>query len=343
MSATAIAAGTHDIGRPRRRSQFSWLRSLKVRIGLAIIGAFALLGIFGPLLAPHDPSATSQDLFAPPSAAHWLGTTSVGQDVLSQLLAGTRLSLEVGLTAAVLGEAMAILVGVTAGHFGGAVDEALSLLTNIFLVIPVLPLQILIVAYVGNTGWFMLAVVIALTAWPHGARQLRAQTLSTGKRDYVVAARAAGEPAWRIINFEILPNLLAIVVTGFLFQVLAAIIVQTSLAFLGLGDLTSWSWGTILYWSQDGNAFLTGAWWWYVPPGVCLALLGMGLAMVNLGIDEVINPRLRHAGRRRLCRRANTATRTRNPFSSKGFQSHEPGSDPAPAPGSGSGGRRRDL
>lgn len=304
MSATAIVGRSQQVGRRRDRNQFSWLRSTKVRIGLAVIGVFVLLGIFGPLIAPHNPSATSQDLFAAPSAAHWLGTTSVGQDVLSQVLAGTRLSLEVGFVAALLAQVMAIIVGVTAGYFGGAIDEALSMFTNIFLVIPVLPLQILIVAYVGNTGWFMLSVVIALTAWPHGARQLRAQTLSVRKRDYVVAARAAGEPSWRIVNFEILPNLLAIVVTGFLFHVLAAIIVQTSLAFLGLGDLSAWSWGTILYWSQDGNAFLTGAWWWYVPPGLCLAVLGMGLAMVNLGIDEVINPRLRNTGRPRRRTRA---------------------------------------
>lgn len=302
MSGTAIVAGTLHIASRRPRNHFEWLRSGKVRIGFAIIFVFVLVGIFGPLVAPHDPSAASQDLFAAPSLSHWLGTTSVGQDVFSQVLAGTRLSLEVGLTAAVLGQVLAILVGVTAGYFGGAVDEVLSLITNVFLVIPVLPLQILIIAYVGNTGWFILSVVIALTAWPHSARQLRAQTLSIRKRDYVVAAKAAGEPSWRIINFEILPNLLAIVVTGFLFHVLAAVIVQTSLAFLGLGDLSTWSWGTILYWSQDGNAFLTGAWWWYVPPGVCLALLGMGLAMVNLGIDEVINPRLRYAGRRWLRR-----------------------------------------
>jgi peptide/nickel transport system permease protein len=113
----------------------------------------------------------------------------------------------------------------------------------------------------------------------------------------VEAARVAGEPPWRIIACEILPNELAIIVTGFLFHVLSAIIVQTSLAFLGLGDLSAWSWGAILYWSQSANASLIGMWWWYVPPGLCLALLGMGLAMVNLGIDEVINPRLRGGGR----------------------------------------------
>jgi peptide/nickel transport system permease protein len=318
MSATAIVAEAAHAGR-RHRHQFAWLRSRKVRIGLGVLGAFVLIGIIGPWIAPHDPSAAGSDQLASPSAAHWFGTTALGQDIFSQVLAGTRLSLEVGFTAALIGQALAILVGVTAGYFGGAVDEGLSLITNVFLVIPVLPLQILIVAYVGNTGWFVLSLVIALTAWPHSARQLRAQTLSIRKRDYIEAARAAGEPSRRIINFEILPNLLAIVVTGFLFHVLAALIVQTSLAFLGLGDLSTWSWGTILYWSQDGNAFLTGAWWWYLPPGICLALVGMGLAMVNLGIDEVINPRLRNIVRRpRLRRRDRTPAPVVQPVPAEG-------------------------
>jgi peptide/nickel transport system permease protein len=270
----------------------SWLRSRKVLIGSALLALFGLIAVFGPYLAPYDPSATGPDLLAGPSGAHWLGTTSLGEDVFSQLLAGTRLSLEVGFTAAVISEVLAILVGITGAYLGGVGDESLSLLTNVFLVIPVLPLQILIITYLGATGWLMTAVVIALTAWPHGARKLRAQTLSIRNRDYVEAARAAGEPGWRIVTYEILPNEVAIITTGFLFNVLAGIIVQTSLAFLGLGG-TAWSWGTILHWSEAESAFLLGAWWWYVPPGLCLALVGMGLALITLGIDEVVNPRLR--------------------------------------------------
>jgi peptide/nickel transport system permease protein len=292
--ATAILAKTISPPIARRsRNRYSWLRSRKIQVGLALIGIFVLSAIVGPWLAPYDPSATSADVGVGPSVHHLLGTTSLGEDVLSQLLVGARLSLEVGFLAALVGEAAAAAVGITAGYFGGVVDEGLSLITNIFLVIPILPLQILIIAYLGNTGWLTLALIIAMTAWPHGARKLRAQTLSLRRRDFVEAARVAGEPAWRIIACEILPNELAIIVTGFLFHVLSAIIVQTSLAFLGLGDLSAWSWGAILYWSQSANASLIGMWWWYAPPGLCLALLGMGLAMVNLGIDEVINPRLR--------------------------------------------------
>ena len=288
----------------RRRPQRLWMRSRKIRVGFVLVGIFVLLGIVGPWIAPYDPSAISQDILQPPSWAHPFGTTSLGEDVFSQVVAGARLSLLVGFVAALLSETVAILVGITGGFLGGLADEGMSLLTNIFLVIPVLPLQILIIAYIGDAGWFLMAVVIALTHWPHGARKLRAQTLSIRHRDYIEAARAAGESRWRIVVYEIMPNELAIISAGFLFSVLSGIIIQTSLAFLGLGDITSWSWGSILRWSETNNAFLVGAWWWIVPPGICLALVGTGLAMINLGIDEVINPRLRGIGGKHKRRRA---------------------------------------
>lgn len=273
--------------------RWRWTRSKKIRAGAAILAVFALLAIFGPLFAPYNPTATGPDLLSPPSAAHLLGTTSSGQDILSELLVGTRISLLVGFTAAAIGEALAIIIGITAGFLGGVAGEVLSMLTNIFLVIPVLPLEILLASYLSGAGWLGITLIISVTAWPWGARTLRAQTLSIRKRDYIEAARLAGEPIWRLVLFDILPNEVAIIVTGFLFHVLFAIVVQTGLAFLGIGSLTTWSWGTILYWAQNGNAILTGAWWWFLPPGLCLALVGMGLALMNLGLDEVINPRLR--------------------------------------------------
>src|SRR6266545_677611 len=325
MTTLVDVHGTVRTDVPVHRRRPAWLRSPKVMIGLPLLGFFAIVAFIGPYIAPSDPSATGGDALSGPSPAHWLGTTSVGEDVLSQLLAGTRLSLQVGFTAAVIAEVLAILVGITGAYLGGVADEALSLGTNIFLVIPVLPLQILILTYLGATSWFMIALVIALTAWPHSARKLRAQTLSIRSRDYVQAARAAGEPGWRIVLYEILPNEIAIIATGFLFTVLAGVIVQTSLAFLGLGGTSQWSWGAMLHWSESENAFLLGAWWWYVPPGLCLALVGMGLALITLGIDEVVNPRLRgikgarsaatkvHTDRaaRNLCRRGHRAHRPR--------------------------------
>ncbi|MGH3374706.1 MAG: ABC transporter permease [Actinoallomurus sp.] len=297
MTAATITDAVSVAPAGRRFNRRTVLRSRKIKAGLALIGIFILMGVIGPWVSPYDPSANVAGTMLPPSLSHPFGTTALGEDVLSQVLSGTRLSLEVGVVAALIGETIAAIVGITAGYLGGLADEGLSLLTNIFLVIPILPLQILIIAYLGNTGWFLMALIIALTGWSHGSRKLRAQTLSIRRRDFVEAARAAGEPNWRIILFEILPNEWAIIATGFLFHVLTGIIVQTSLSFLGLGRLSSWSWGAMLYWSQNNNAFLVGAWWWYLPPGICLALVGMGLALVNLGIDEVINPRLRDGGR----------------------------------------------
>lgn len=290
-SETATAEGAR-----RRHGPPAWARSPKVLVGAGLIGVFVLLAIIGPMIAPYDPSSTSGATTVPPSAAHLLGTTSTGQDVLSQVLVGARQSMLVGFVAAIIGEALAVVIGITAGYLDGVVGEALNALINIFLVIPVLPLEIVLAGYLSGGGWLGVALIISVTAWPWGARVLRAQTRSIRKRDYVEAARVAGEPGWRIVGFEILPNTTALIVTGMLFHVLLAIVVQSSLAFLGLGNLASWSWGTILYWADDATAFFTGAWWWYVPPGLCLALVGMGLALVNLGLDEVINPKLQVSG-----------------------------------------------
>ena len=296
---------------PVRRA--NWLRSPKTIVGLSILGVFALLAIFGPLIAPDDPTASSSAILAHPSASHLLGTTSEGQDVLSELLVGARDSMLVGIVAALIGESLAIVVGITSGYLGGAIDEVFSTVTNVFLVIPVLPLEIVLSSYLTNSGWVPITLIISLTAWPWGARTLRAQTLSIRKRDYVAAAIIAGDRTWRIVLYEILPNEIAIIVTGFLFQILFAIIVQTGLAFLGIGNVETWSWGSMLYFAQNSDAFFSGAWWWYVPPGLCVAQLGMGLALTNIGIDEIINPKLRAslAMTRRERRRAAAPVRVR--------------------------------
>jgi peptide/nickel transport system permease protein len=287
----------------RYRGLPAWTRSPKIAAGVSLLGLFVLIAIIGPMISPYDPSATSTLTLAPPSGAHLLGTTNNGQDVLSQVLTGTRESLEVGVVAAVIGEGLAIVIGITAGYLEGVAGEALAMLINVFLVVPVLPLEIVLAGYLNGAGWFPIALIIAGTAWPWSARLLRAQTRSIRRRDYVEAARIAGEPGWRIIGFEILPNVSALIITGMLFHLLLALVVQSSLGFLGIGNLTAWSWGTILYWADNAAAFLTGAWWWYVPPGICLALVGMSLALINLGLDEVINPRLRVAKLPRALRR----------------------------------------
>lgn len=270
--------------------------STKIIIGLGILGFFILMAIVGPYAAPYDPSALSAHTLAPPSAAHLLGTTQTGQDVFSELLVGARTTLVIGFAAGAIATALSVIVGVSAGYLGGFAEEGLSMLANIFLVIPALPLLVVLTGFLPKANSIVIAVVISVTGWAWGARVLRAQTLALRHQDYVESARAVGERGWRIILLEILPNEGAIVASSFLFTVLFAILTEAGLAFLGLGNITAWSWGSMLYWAQNNEALTVGAWWWFVPPGLCIALIGTGLALANFGIDEFINPRLRAGG-----------------------------------------------
>lgn len=292
----ALTAAT-PVARPRTLAA-TLLNSMRMRLGLSIFALFALVAIFGPLIIRTDPQAMSAAVLQPPSAAHLLGTTQTGQDVLAQLVNGARTSLTVGFVAGIIATALSVIFGVTSGYLGGAMDEGISMLSNIFLVIPALPLLIVLASYLTAKGPLTIGLVISVTGWAWGARVMRAQTLSMRKRDFVEAARASGESAIRIIFAEILPNELAIVASSFIGTVIYAIITEASLAFLGLSDVTMTSWGTMLYWAENNNALLVGAWWWFVPPGLCIALVGAGLALVNFGIDEITNPRLRSGGSR---------------------------------------------
>lgn len=281
----------------RRLGSISALRSIKIRLGLGIIGFFVLLAIFGPLLTHYDPQAFSADVLQPPSLTHLMGTTQTGQDIFAQVVVGTRITLLVGFAVGALATLLSVVIGLTAGYFGGVVDEILSLLINIFLVIPALPLTIVLAGYIPVRGPLPVAIVISLTGWAWGARVLRAQTLSLRKREFVEAARASGESTFRLIFAEILPNELAIVASGLIFTIIYAIFSEIGLEFLGLSDVTVTSWGNILFWATNNQALLLGAWWWIVPPGLCIAILGAGLAFMNGGIDELTNPRLRDASR----------------------------------------------
>lgn len=272
----------------------SWLpTSGKVLAGLIIVIFFALVAIFGPMLTPYGPRASSGEILAPPSGTHWLGTTQTGQDVFAQFVYGSRVSLAVGVFAGVVSQVVSILIGVVGGYFRGLVDDAMYILTAVFLVMPGMPLLIVLTGYLPSRGMVSVAVVIAITSWAGSARVLRAQTMSLRRRDFVEAARATGESRVRIIVSEIMPNALPLIASGFLFSVIAGILSEAGLSFLGLGSLTSTSWGSMLYFAQNAQAFLIGAWWWFVPPGLAIAIIGAGLALINFGIDEYANPRLR--------------------------------------------------
>lgn len=278
-------------------------------IGLVLLIGIALFGLIGPLFV-GDPAAIRNIGLTPPSAEFPLGTTQTGQDVLAQLAIATRGSLEIGLIVGLLATVISAFFGILGAYIGGFADEAFSLISNVFLVIPGLPLVIVISGFVPAEarGLWTIAIVLAITSWAGSARVLRAQTLSIRNRDYVAASRVAGERAWRVIVVEILPNLLPVLASQFVFAVIAAILGEAGLSFLGLGASNSSTLGTMLFYAQNGFALSLGAWWWFVPPGLLIALFGMGLSLVNFSIDEIINPKLKtvrlHARRERHALRA---------------------------------------
>lgn len=292
------AAATAAAPAAPRRDRFRFLRNPKTLTGLAILAGFVTIAVIGPWIAPYDPSARGPELLQPPSWDHPFGTTNTGQDIFSQILVGARGVLVVGLVAALIAGVLSVLVGVTAGYLGGIGDDVLSSVSNVFLVIPGLPLIIIIASLLPDTTDLAIAAIIGLTGWAWGARVLRAQTLSLRSRDYVQAARATGESTPRIIVFELLPNLTAVIASGFIGTVIFAVLANITLAFIGIADISEWNWGTVLFWAQSNQALAQGAWWWFVPAGLCIALLGTALALINFGIDEFINPRLRSPGRR---------------------------------------------
>jgi peptide/nickel transport system permease protein len=277
------------------------LKSPKIAIGIGLFLFFTLIAIIGPSIAPYDdPLKLVATPWQHPSAQHWLGTTQQGQDVYSQLLIGTRPTLVISLISGAIATALSVIIGVAAGFFGGLGDNLLSMLANIFLVLPALPFLIVINSYLpagGKSNSVLLAAIISLTGWAWGARVLRAQTLSMRKRDFVDAARISGERSWRIILFEVVPNLTPIIASSFVFTVLYAMGTYVALAFIGAIDPNSpWSWGSMLFWAQSNTAAQVGGWYWFAAPGICVALLGTSLVLLNFGIDEFINPRLRAAG-----------------------------------------------
>jgi len=306
--ATAPETVPEDTSRLAGRLR-SLLRSRRLLLGLAIVGVFVVLAIVGPMIFTNA-NAFSRAEWAPPSARHWLGTTQLGQDVLAQTVVSARATLEIGAGAGLIATAISVIIGIGGGYLGGFADEALSLLSNVVLVIPGLPLIIVITAFVHATGVLPMVLVIAFVSWAASARVLRAQTLSVRNREYVLASRASGEPAWRIVLIEILPNELPIIVSQFIFAMIFAVLTQAGLAFLGLGDPSQLTWGNMIYFAQNDEALTSGAWWWFVPPGACIALLGMGLALINFSLDEMLNPRLRvyRPARRRGSVRATAAS-----------------------------------
>jgi len=270
------------------------LQNKKAAFGLACVALFVVLALLSPLLV-RDPSAFLAVPLAPPSGDYWLGTTGQGQDVFAQTLYGARTSLWVGFVVGVLVIFIGTGVGLAAGYFGGFVDDALTTLINVFLILPGLPLAVVLAAYLP-AGPSTLAFALIVTSWSWHARVVRAQTLSLRHKDFVNAAIVGGESHLRIMFLEILPNMTSLIASGFIGATVYAIGAQVGLEFLGLGDVSVVSWGTNLYWAANNQALLTESWWTIVPTGFAIALVGFSLVMINFAIDEVTNPRLKAEG-----------------------------------------------
>ncbi|HET9088803.1 MAG TPA: ABC transporter permease [Acidimicrobiales bacterium] len=288
-----------SVGRALRRGAAFLRRDKKAAAGSIILFILLVIAIFPNWFTPHDPAA---EVFTPGVGLSWshpLGTTSFGQDVFSQLIAGTRQSVFIALIVGLFSTVISVIVGVSAAYIGGWLDDLLSMLTDVVLVIPTFPLIIVITAYLKNASFWLMVGVLVFTGWSYGARQLRVQALSLRNRDYLLAARARGESSWYVIVVELLPPMTSLIVANFLGAALYAVLASAGLQFVGLGNINTESWGTMLYWAQNNEALATGLPLWALAPGIAIAVLGSALALLNYAFDEVANPALRPVTRRR--------------------------------------------
>jgi peptide/nickel transport system permease protein len=264
--------------------------------GLGILLVFFAIALLSPILvspAQLDPSAATGPLHAPPSLHYPLGTDNFGRSVLALMIAGARISLLVGLTAAFGAILIGAVVGITAGYFGGTwIDSALNALTNWFLVIPWLALAIALATIFGAT-LLNVIIVIAVTSWAGTARLVRAQALSVKERPYVERAKALGGGHRHVMTRHVLPNVFPVLFANTVLMIALAILSETTLAILGLSDPTAISWGRIIESSFTAGAMTAGWWWWLVPPGVAIVMVTLSFTMVGFALDEILNPRLR--------------------------------------------------
>ncbi len=270
-----------------------FLNNKKALAGAIILLILSLIAIFAPWIAPYSPNSTEFTAGLSPSSTHLLGTTALGQDIFSQIIWGSRLTLFVGLVTGFIASLISVIVGLVAGYFGGRIDDVLSVITNVFLVVPGLPLMIILAAYITVKSVVPIIFVISITGWAWGARVLRSQMMTLKNRDFVKAAKVIGEHPLRIIFFDILPNMLGLIVANFFGAALYAVLSEAGLEFLGLGNVNAITWGTVLYWAQNGQALLLGQWQWMAIPGLLIAILGTSFALLNFAVDEMTNPKLR--------------------------------------------------
>lgn len=262
-------------------------------VGLVILLFFALMALIGPYFVTYTSAIEGiEKVLQPPGAAHWLGTDDLGKDVLAGVVIGSRISLLVGLAATVISMVIGAIIGIAAGYYGKTADTLLMRFTDIFLVIPWLPLMLIMAALMGPSLGNII-FVIGITGWAGTARIIRSQTLSIKERPYVERARAIGSGDMHIMLHHILPNVFPLIFANTILVAAVAILSETTLSFLGMGDPTRLSWGMMLHFAFEMGAVSFGAWWWLIPPGVCVVLVVLGFTFVGYALDEVLNPKLR--------------------------------------------------
>jgi len=295
LALTGDGAGDNDLGPDGNRFEtlhFAF-HNTKLVIGLTVVLAFLVLAIVGPWLTDADPFGFGYPLGQPPSTQYWLGTTSSGQDVYAQFVYGLRSSFLVGAIAALVAGSLGMAVGFVGGYLGGVIDDILSMLTNIVLVIPTLAVLIIVAAYLKVGSLWSEALLIGFTSWPWSARAIRAQTFSLAARDFVNLARLSGRGTTRVIVNEIAPNMSSYLFLVFILLFGGSVLTAATLDFLGLGPSQVMSLGLMLNTAVSNAALQLGLWWWFIPPGLAITAIVGGLYVMNVGLDEVFNPRLR--------------------------------------------------
>ena len=268
----------------------SIMRNSKAKIGIYIFLFFIILSILAPVFISSPTDYVGVPLQSP-SFEFLFGTNGQGQDVFAQTVYGARKTLYIAVLSGLLVVIVGAIIGGIAGYFGGKLDDSLSLLINIFLLLPGLPLMVILAAWLPP-GSLTIIIVLVFTGWAWHARVLRSQVMAFRKQDFVYAAKVCGESDFRIITIEILPRMLSLITSSFIGATIYGIGAQVGLEFLGLGDISQVTWGTNLYWATNDLALLTGSWWTFVPTGISIALVSLSLTLINFGIDELANPRL---------------------------------------------------
>ena len=278
-----------------RESLHFALRNRKLVFGVSVTGVMLLFAVFGPLFARHGPLVFGPEMSIAPTTrgGHWFGTTLQGQDVYAQFVNGLRLAFIVGAVGGGIAAGIGMLVGFTAGYRSGVVDEVLSMLTNVVLVIPTFALLLVIAAYLQVRGVLPEAFFIGVTSWPWAARALRSQTFSLVSRDFVDLARLSGRSSWKIMFLEIAPNMASYLFMMFILLFGGAILIAATLDFIGLGPSNTISLGMMMQLSVQNAALQLHLWWWFLPPGLAITAIVGSLYVMNVGLDEVFNPKLR--------------------------------------------------